>query len=187
MERDDRSVRMHRRGFLAALSGLALATPTILLPNPADAATKPRKLSFYNLHTDEKLAVTYWSKGQYDAVALDEIDHFLRDWRTGDTHPIDPVLLDVLSKLRAKLQTTKPFHVISGYRSPKTNATLASANDGVARKSLHMQGKAIDIALPGHSLKKLQRAAIALQAGGVGYYPRSGFIHLDTGRVRTWS
>jgi len=187
MERSDRGVRLHRRGFLAGFVALALPAPAVLAAHPAEAASnKPRKLSFLNLHTDERLSVTYWVNGQYDPEALGTIDHFLRDWRTGDIHPIDPALLDVLTQLRAKLETTKAFHVISGYRSPKTNATLANESDGVAKKSLHMQGKAIDVALPGRSLKSLRKAAIGLQAGGVGYYPRSGFVHLDTGRVRSW-
>jgi len=110
----------------------------------------------------------------------------LRDHRTDDVMPIDRALLDALASLREKLETDQPFHVISGYRSPATNARLAAASDGVARKSLHLQGRAIDIRVPGRSLEQVRSVALAMKSGGVGYYRRSGFVHLDTGRVRSW-
>jgi uncharacterized protein YcbK (DUF882 family) len=118
--------------------------------------------------------------------SLREINHLLRDHRTGDTVQMDRELLDLLYSLQHKVESKKEFQVISGYRSPKTNAMLRSKSSGVAKKSLHMQGKAIDIRLPGTSLKNLRKAAVALKSGGVGYYPNSNFVHVDTGRVRYW-
>lgn len=174
-----------RRRFLSCgLAALALAAG---LPSLSQAATRgQRSLSFYNLHTDERLKATYWADGQYIPDALREIDRVLRDFRTGDVHAIDRRLLDLLVVLHTRMETQEPFAVISGYRSPKTNAILASASSGVARRSLHMDGKAIDIRIPGRDLADLRKAAIALRMGGVGYYPRSDFVHVDTGRVRTW-
>ena len=110
----------------------------------------------------------------------------LRDHRSDELTAMDPSLLDLLYNLQQKTQGHGPFHVISGYRSPSTNNKLRKNSKGVAKKSLHMQGRAIDIRLPGSELKTLQHAALSLQAGGVGYYPKSNFIHLDTGRVRFW-
>ena len=145
-----------------------------------------REISFHNLHTGETLTRTYWAAGAYGPEALTEIDAILRDWRTGDVHPMEPELLDFLHDLRLAMDSSEPFHVISGYRSPKTNAKLAAASSGVAKKSLHMRGMAIDVSLPGRELADLRQAAIGLQRGGVGFYPKSGFIHVDIGRVRSW-
>lgn len=157
------------------------------LPSLSQAATRgQRSLSFYNLHTDERLRATYWADGQYIPEALREIDRVLRDFRTGDVHAMDRKLLDLLVALHARMETREPFAVISGYRSPKTNAMLADASSGVARRSLHMDGKAIDVRIPGRKLADLRKAAVALRMGGVGYYPRSDFVHVDTGRVRAW-
>lgn len=186
-QRDADSSVADRRHFLKLTA--AAATCSLLLPGNAVAAalgTASRKLSFVNLHTDERLSATYWQNGTYQPQALNEINHLLRDWRTGDVKKIDAKLLDVLWELHQRLDSTKPFEVISGYRSPKTNATLASASSGVAKKSLHMQGMAIDIDLPGKKLTKIRDTAIDMQRGGVGYYAKSGFVHLDTGRVRSW-
>ncbi len=157
---------------------------------PASAralASPPRELAFYNRHTGEKLRTVYWEDGTYLEPSLAEIDHHLRDHRTGDVSRIDPRLLDLLHRLQAVLEVREPFHVISGYRSPATNAMLASrSGGGVGKKSFHMRGMAIDIALPGRSVTALRRAALAQRAGGVGAYPRSGFVHVDVGPVRTW-
>jgi uncharacterized protein YcbK (DUF882 family) len=174
-----------RRRLLTAGSATLLAT---CLPAAAKAVPQPaaKSLEFLHLHTGERLRTTYWHGGVYDRTARAEINQVLRDFRTGDVAPIDPKLLDLLYALRRKLDTTAPFHVISGYRSPKTNAMLASNSGGVAKKSLHMQGMAIDIRLPGRELDEVRRAARALQRGGVGFYPRSDFVHVDTGRVRFW-
>ena len=145
-----------------------------------------RKLSFQNLHTGEQLNATYWAEGQYQSNEINAINHILRDHRTGDTHAIDNELLNMLNVLHEKMDSNKAFQIISGYRSPKTNAALNKKSSGVAKKSLHMRGKAIDIRLPGCQLSDLRNAALNCQAGGVGYYPKSNFIHVDTGRVRHW-
>lgn len=175
------------------LLGAGLATATAALVGgltPAQAAMpragRPRSLAFENLHTGEQLRATYWTGGGYDRQELARIDHVLRDHRTGDVAPIDPALLDLLHRLHAAMDSTAPFHVISGYRSPQTNATLAAKSGGVARKSFHTRGMAIDVRLPGRSLRSLRDAALALKGGGVGYYPKSDFVHLDTGPVRHW-
>lgn len=175
-----------RRRFLSF--GLAAATAFATgLPSLSQAAGRgPRSLSFYNTHTDEKLTATYWTDGQYLPDALREIDRVLRDFRTGDVHPIDRKLLDLLVALHDRMDTKEPFSVISGYRSPQTNAVLADASSGVARRSLHMDGKAIDVRIVGRELTDLRKAALDLRMGGVGFYQRSDFVHVDTGRVRSW-
>lgn len=124
--------------------------------------------------------------GAHPVDALAAIDHVLRDHRTNEVHAIDVRLLDLLYDLSAQLETPRPFQVISGYRSPQTNAALAEASGGVARRSLHMQGMAIDIAMEGVSTETIQSAALQLGRGGVGYYPNPGFVHVDVGRVRRW-
>lgn len=166
---------------VAGLAG-ALSTPALARLRPAGE----RDLAFYNLHTGEKLHTTYWAGGEWNPDGLREIDTILRDFRTGEITTVDRDLLDVLYRLSRNVGSRKPFHVISGYRSPKTNATLASQSNGVAKRSLHMRGKAIDVRLPDVPLAELRRAAVAMKAGGVGYYPKSDFIHIDTGRVRYW-
>jgi uncharacterized protein YcbK (DUF882 family) len=146
-------------------------------------------LSFFHTHTGERLKVAYCCNGQYEPHALQQINRLLRDFRVGEVKPIDPKLLDLLHELGGTLQTDQPFHVISGYRSPLTNTMLrerGGAHTGVASKSLHMVGKAIDIRIPGRKLDHVRGAARSLQLGGVGYYPSSNFVHLDTGRVRCW-
>jgi len=190
----DTSVETGRRGFLRGLGGLflgagaAIAAPTILT-NPADAApvSAPRRqLSFVSLHTNEKLKITYFNNGSYDRSALKDVNHMLRDWRTGEVGSMDPKLLDLLFQLRQRLRTEEPFQVISGYRCPKTNAMLASKSEGVATKSLHMEGKAIDITMAGRQLSRIRQEALNLRMGGVGIYSKTGFVHVDTGRVRQW-
>lgn len=156
---------------------------------PAFAQSRPRGervLSFENLHTGEKLKTVYWAHGNYIHSNLADINHILRDHRTDDVKAIDPRLLDLLHELRLSVDSHKPFAIISGYRSPKTNAKLRTNSNGVAKRSMHLEGKAIDIRIPGQNLSNLRRAALSLRGGGVGYYPKSGFIHMDTGRVRSW-
>ncbi|MBN9589401.1 MAG: hypothetical protein BGN85_07040 [Alphaproteobacteria bacterium 64-11] len=175
--------KLRRRDFLLG-SGAAL-----LLPAPALAALGDRRsLSFANLHTGEKLAVTYWANGDYVPGALAQVDTILRDFRTGETHPIAPDLLDLLALLRNRMETGEAFEVISGYRSPATNAKLRGAHEhsGVASHSLHMQGMAIDVRLNSRPLAALRDAALSLRGGGVGYYPSSDFVHVDVGRIRRW-
>ena len=145
-----------------------------------------RTLKFDVLRTGERVVATYWRNGVYDKGALKDIDHVLRDARTGDVAPMDPNLLDLLVELHRRAGSRKAFQVISGYRSPKTNALLASASGGVAKRSLHMDAKAIDIRLHDGALSDLRQAALGMKAGGVGYYKKSDFVHVDTGRVRQW-
>jgi uncharacterized protein YcbK (DUF882 family) len=172
-----------RRKFLIAGLGVAGA---LIVPGASALAAPGRDLSFVNLHTGEKLGTTYWLGGRHVPSACHRIDALLRDYRTGEIAPISTHLLDLLHAIRTRLGTEAPFQVISGERSPKTNARLASAGRGVARKSLHMRGMAIDIRVPDCSLKRLRAVAVDLKGGGVGYYPKSGFIHVDVGRVRYW-
>ncbi len=167
-------------GAMAARTGAAWATPA------RSGGQQERSLTFHHLHTGETLRVPYWSAGEYHADALEEVAYVLRDHRTGDVHPIAPHLLDVLYELRTQLGTRKAFHVICGYRSPKTNEMLRSRGRGVAKHSLHMEGKAIDVRIPGVALKNLRATALSLGAGGVGYYARSNFVHVDIGRPRFW-
>lgn len=183
------STNQSRRRFLQIGLG---ATTALFLPNafassPSSSIDLPeRKLSLLNLHTGEQLNATYWAEGQYQTSELKAINHILRDHRTGDAYRMDNELLELLSTLHQKMDSKKAFQIISGYRSPKTNAALSKKSNGVAKKSLHMQGKAIDIRLPGCKLSDLRKAAISCQKGGVGYYPKSNFIHVDTGAVRRW-
>lgn len=171
-----------RRHLLRSGVGAAAA----FAAGPALAMTESRKLAFLNTHTGESLAVSYFQAGSYDAIGLEQVARVLRDHRTGDIHPIDPALLDLLHELQALAGRADPFHVISGYRSPKTNGMLNARSSGVATRSLHMDGKAIDIRLPGFQTKKLHQLAVSLKRGGVGYYAASDFVHVDTGRVRYW-
>lgn len=156
---------------------------------PANFTMRPtasRTLSFYNLHTGENLKTVYFDRGEYVPGALREINYFFRDFRANLIKPIDPRLLDLLHRINLALDTSQPFNLISGYRSPATNGWLASQSEGVARHSMHMYGMAADIKVPGRSLALLQIVALAMHGGGVGYYPRSDFVHVDTGRVRCW-
>ena len=150
------------------------------------AAMPERKLSFYNIHTGESLSATYWAEGAYVGESLAEINHVLRDFRTNQAIAMDRGLLDLLYAINLKLDGKFPIHVISGYRSPATNAFLHAHSNGVAKHSLHMKGEAADIFLPGRDLSTLHRAALSMNRGGVGYYPHSNFVHVDVGRVRSW-
>ena len=182
--------QLTRRHFMtAAAAGVAAFATATLLPDFAFAAKAlpaTRSLAFRSLHTGEQVQATYLRDGRPQAEGLRMLNHVLRDWRSGEVWDMDPQLFDLLYALRRRMDSSQPFELISGYRSPQTNATLASASSGVAKRSLHMQGKAADIRLPQRDLKALHKAALALQAGGVGLYSKSGFIHVDTGRVRQW-
>jgi len=177
--------RMNRRGFLGTLIGVS---GSLILPNAYAAPLQAdRVLSFFNTHTGEKLTATYWAEGQYQIDGLKDIGWLLRDHRADEAAAMDPRLLDMLHTLQARTGIQdRPFHIISGYRSPQTNAKLRSKSSGVAKKSLHMQGKAIDIRVPRYDIAQLRKAALSMKAGGVGYYPKSNFLHVDTGRPRAW-
>ena len=172
---------LNRRALIGAALTLPLATPA-----PASSPA-PRSLSILNLHTGERLAATYWEAGAYVEDALAGLAKVLRDHRTGETHAMAPRLLDLVANLQAEF-SAKPVQVISGYRSPRTNEALRrSGGGGVAKRSLHMDGLAMDIRMPGVDLARLRDAAWGLQSGGVGYYPGSDFVHVDVGRVRRWN
>jgi uncharacterized protein YcbK (DUF882 family) len=176
----------NRRDWLA---GALAAGSSVVLPwTDAAAAGSPiaRQLEFYNVHTGESLTASYWEQGHYVTGRLAEIDYMLRDYRTGDVHPIDPYLLDLVHSLRLAMDYDGPVHVISGYRSPSTNAMLAQRSDKVAKNSYHVKGMAIDLRLPGRRLEDVRDTAIRLGGGGVGFYPESQFVHMDTGPARAW-
>ncbi|MFT5644819.1 MAG: hypothetical protein ACI83P_002382 [Janthinobacterium sp.] len=162
------------------LPGLARAGRT----SPAPAAE--RSLRFYNTHTGETLRSVFWAEGQFLPEALSDINKLLRDHRSNTIAAIDPQLLILLDKVSSQFGNDNIIHVISGYRSAQTNRKLAARSKGVAKHSLHLEGRAIDVRIPGRDLSSLHRAALDLKGGGVGYYPDSQFIHMDTGRVRNW-
>ena len=172
-----------RRAFLGTVFA---AVPIIAAPRRLVAEASVRALRFTHTHTGERLAIEYFRGGTYLPDALVTMNHFLRDFRTGDVHAIDPELLDLLHGLARVTETSTPFQVISGYRSPATNEMLRHRSEGVAAGSLHMKGQAIDIRLADVPLARLRRAALDARRGGVGYYPASDFVHVDTGRVRMW-
>lgn len=176
---------LSRRGFL---KGLAVTAAGLHIPKTLAAMPREheRSIALHNLHTGEKTKLIYWEQGQYLDESLAELNYLLRDFRTGDVHPIDPTLIDMLHILRMRSGRSAPFEIISGYRSPKTNAMLGAKSNGVAKRSLHMEGQALDIRLPGQDLHKLHRSAVELKVGGVGLYSKSNFVHIDTGRVRYW-
>jgi uncharacterized protein YcbK (DUF882 family) len=151
------------------------------------AAARPEKvLALYNPHTGEELRTVYWFRGKYLVDALRDFAYLLRDYRTNEIKPVDPELLDLLYAMQTRLEMEVPFHVMSGYRSPSTNAMLRMASSRVAKQSLHIAGQAVDISVPGRWAAEVRRVATALQVGGVGYYPGANFVHVDTGRVRYW-
>jgi len=174
-----------RRCFLRQAGAAAAA---VLLPVGTVWArsSERRSLSLVHTHTGESLSTVYFEGGQYIASELGRINWLLRDFRTGDVHPIDPAVLDILADLRTLADRGEPYQVISGYRSPKTNADLHRRSNAVAEHSLHLEGRAIDVRLPGFPTDRLHELALGMQRGGVGFYPSSDFVHLDSGRVRHW-
>jgi uncharacterized protein YcbK (DUF882 family) len=179
---------LDRRRFLklGLLAALPFMSAGLRLPEAFALEGQKRILSLYNTHTGEALSTVYWESGEYLKPSLSKINHILRDHRTNEVISMDPSLLDLLHAIHLKAGTEEPFHIISGYRSPRTNAFLCEQNQGVVKNSLHLCGKAADIRLPGYELSHLRRVATNLREGGVGYYPRSDFVHVDVGRVRYW-
>jgi len=185
----DQSKRvLNRRQFL-----MAGTTAAALVAVPGSGLARflaehpERSLSLYNTHTGEKLRqIVYWQQGRYLEESLRSINYLLRDHRTDEVNRIDAEALDIMYALRQKFPVSQPFEIISGYRSPATNRKLRKNSSGVAKTSYHMRGQAIDLRLPGVHLKTLRKAALKLQRGGVGFYPESNFIHVDTGPVRYW-
>ena len=174
---------LSRRKFIVLASSFVAVTATPTFAISTLSKTRPRfssrKLSLYNLHSGEEFEGIYWREGHYDEKALFRLTHLLRDRRNNKKHLMDRRLFDVLHRLHSTLGTQDPYQVICGYRSKETNAKLRKKNKGVAKNSLHMRGKAIDLRLEHIALKELSHAAHSLKAGGVGYYPKSNFIHLD--------
>lgn len=165
----------------------ALFNPSSAIASIGPSPIAEKKLTMYNVHFDEYLETVYWADHHYVPNALAEINYIFRDRITGKIKDIHPRLLDVLFQVQEKLGYHKPIHIVSGYRTPRANAYLKKTTKGVAWNSLHMYGKAVDIRLPGNSLKSLRRVALELGQGGVGYYPQSNFVHLDIGSVRYWT
>jgi uncharacterized protein YcbK (DUF882 family) len=175
-----------RRSFLKCSAALAASSIFPQLIHANKGISSERTLEFINLHTDETLRSSYWANGEYDSNSLSEINHILRDHRANEVYEMDANLIDLLHLLHKTTDSKAPYHIISAYRSPQTNEKLRHQSTGVAKRSLHMQGKAIDIRLPDVELNRLRNAAVSLQAGGVGYYAKSNFIHVDIGRPRSW-
>jgi uncharacterized protein YcbK (DUF882 family) len=150
------------------------------------AGGEPRILTMHNLNTGETLEALYWDKGAYVPDALEAVNKLMRDHRTGEQHPIDPKLLDLLAALHGRIEAKACYELICGYRTPQTNAEMHRRSRQVAGNSLHVQGMAADVRIGGQPLEILQKAALALRGGGVGLYPRSDFVHLDVGPVRQW-
>ena len=178
--------RIGRRGVLKAAGATAVVSALSVPAVASLMVPETRTLSLVHLHTGERLDATYWAEGAYVAEELAAIDVVLRDFRSGEVKPIDRRLLDLLHQVRRAMRSTAPFEVVSGYRSPETNAALRRTSRGVAKNSYHMRGMAIDVRLPGRGLAQLRHAALRRRAGGVGYYSGSGFIHLDVGPPRRW-
>jgi uncharacterized protein YcbK (DUF882 family) len=176
-------VALDRRGFLQKLAavGVGLASARTVL-----AADERRTVSFLHTHTGEQLSAAYYEQGAYCSATLQQVNVLLRDFRNDAVHPIDPAVLDRLYLLQSAVGGSEPFQVISGYRSPATNAALRERSNGVAEHSLHMDGRAIDVRLSGVATDRLARMALQQSGGGVGFYRVSDFVHLDTGRVRRW-
>lgn len=175
-------MRLHRRDLMK----LGLGAAGLSAFATRAAAAGGRSLAFTNTHTGESLEATYWEAGRYVPDALDALNHLMRDHRNGEIHPIAPALFDLVYQLRGRLDSRAPVQVISGYRSPATNAALHARSEGVASHSLHMLGEATDLRIAGVDLARLRDAAWSLQSGGVGFYPQSQFVHVDVGRVRSW-
>lgn len=182
------SFRVSRRHFLR---GVLVGVPAAVAfggPGKAFAsAFETRSIELVSTHTAESLKVDYFLGGDYCERSLAALDHLLRDFRTGDVSPIDPQLFDLLHGVAVLADREPRFEVISGFRSPATNSMLNQRSSGVAKRSLHMEGRAIDVRLQGYRSDGLRDLALSMQAGGVGFYRKSDFVHLDTGRVRTWA
>ena len=179
---------LSRRNFIgfmlcAGISGLSSKSVFAAID---ELATTERSLSLYNPHTKDSFNGVYWRKGKYVTDALKNINHIMRDFRAHDIKQIDTHLLNLLSAISIKLKPEKPFHVISGYRSPETNAKLRKCGKGAAKNSYHIQGKAVDIRLLGYRTSVLRRTAHYLKGGGVGFYPHQIFVHIDVGQIRYW-
>jgi uncharacterized protein YcbK (DUF882 family) len=181
-----------RRGLLRLGAGAALAAAAAPATGFAQSLTPlagpaVRKAVLHNLHTGDTFSDVYFENGRYVPDALAQAMRVLRDWRNGEEHVMDPRLFDALHAINSRLETSQPFQIISGYRSPQTNAMLHARSSGVASNSQHTQGKASDVRIQGVDLRNLHKAALDVSAGGVGFYPVSNFVHVDVARVRQWT
>ena len=182
------TIDITRRGIF----GIFAATAVVAAPVASNAfgilrrAGDYRRVSMYSPRTGERIDTVYWIDGKYIRDALNEINYFMRDWRSGQAIGIDPRTIDIAAASHRMLQTNEPYMMLSGYRSPKTNAMLRSRSEGVAKNSLHMTGKAADLRLKSRSVGQMYKAAMACRAGGVGKYSRSNFVHMDCGPIRSW-
>lgn len=185
---DHTGIRLSRRGLLQAFAATAVtAAPTYtaaagFLRRSGDV----RRIKMYSGRTGEHIDMVYWIDGKYITDALAEVNHFMRDWRTGTSAQMDTRTVDIIAATRNLLETDNAFMLLSGYRTPQTNAMLRARSSGVARKSLHMEAKAADLRLNGRSVGQIARAAASTSAGGVGRYSGSNFVHVDSGPVRSW-
>ncbi len=177
-----------RRGLLGVFAAtLVTAAPTLtnafgLLKGAGDI----RRVKMYSGRTGESIDTIYWIEGEYIPEVLKEINYFMRDWRSGEKTKIDPRTVDIMAASHRLMDVSEPFMMLSGYRSPSTNAMLRSKSRGVAKNSLHMVGQAADLRLKSRSVGQMAKAAAACASGGVGRYSRSNFVHMDCGPVRTW-
>jgi uncharacterized protein YcbK (DUF882 family) len=167
-------------------AAVTLLVACLALPNAFGNISDARTLKFYHTHTLEQIEITYFSGGVYQEEQLDQLNRFLSDWRNGEGREIDPELMDILWDIQQVTGNRGTYEVISAYRSPETNAMLRSRSSGVAKNSQHLHGKAIDVRLRGLETRVLRDTALDLKRGGVGFYAKSDFVHVDTGRVRSW-
>ena len=180
---------MHqRRSFLKSSAVLASVLGVPALARAASPLAMPheRTLRMYNTHTGESLRTVFWAEGQFVPDAMNDINKLLRDHRNNQVTQMDPKLLFLLDQVSNAVGASSVVHIISGYRSPASNQLLAEKTSGVARHSMHLDGKALDVRIPGRDLAALHKAALHAGGGGVGYYPDSQFVHMDTGRLRHW-
>lgn len=177
---------LNRRSFLCSIAEISAAGAMLAPVNALAGISSNRRIKLFHTHTKEKLDIVYFSGGNYLPDALHDLRKFFRDHRTDETFPMDPALFDIVHSISLLCPSRSCFQIVSGYRSPATNAMLHKKSRRVAKRSLHMIGKAIDLRVPEISTKTLRNIAVSLKQGGVGYYRKSNFVHIDTGRVRTW-
>lgn len=179
---------MTRRALLRVFAATTVAAAPVMANATGllRGAGDIRRLRMYNGRAGESLDMIYWIEGEYIRPALDEVNYFFRDWRDNSVHAIDQRTIDILTASHRLMETDEPYTLLSGYRSPASNALLRSRSSGVARNSLHLQGEAADVQLQSRSVGQMYQAARACNAGGVGRYSRSNFVHMDCGPVRTW-
>jgi len=185
---DTRSTLLTRRGVLGAFAATAVAAAPVMANASGllRGAGDIRRIRMYSGRTGESIDTIYWVEGEYIKEALKEINYFMRDWRTDQVKGMDQRNFDIMAAAHNLMDTTDPYMMLSGYRSPQTNAMLRSRSRGVAKNSLHMKGQAADLRLNSRSVGQMARAAKACSAGGVGSYSRSNFVHMDCGPIRTW-